>query len=41
MVERSSSPTHCATTAETVFLPETGTEAYLDIYVSILNMKDA
>ncbi len=34
-------PTRCRATAETVFSLETGTDAYREIYASILNVKDA
>ncbi|MCK0171438.1 glycosyltransferase [Aliiroseovarius sp. S1123] len=34
-------PSRCRATAEAVFSLETGTEAYREIYASILNMKDA
>ncbi|WP_108483542.1 glycosyltransferase [Oceaniglobus ichthyenteri] len=34
-------PSRCRATAEAVFSLETGTQAYREIYASILNMKDA
>jgi len=34
-------PSRCRATAEAVFSLEAGTEAYREIYASILNMKDA